>query len=200
MKRIMAIGFIVLFFTGCAAFKQAKSDVEVGYTAPLAEGEITPLEQAQPIAATATGALITAVPIAAPFSIPIEGAIASVVGIFFAWQRGRSIRKNQAPSVNPITGFLGNKSGLESAIQSIATVVAGVTEFFKEGSSAQHAWQGILTGLAGVAGTALAIPQVGAIVSANPEIYAWVGGIAGVANALQQALTQIKPVQPAPIA
>lgn len=194
MRKIIAIGCVVLLFAGCASLKQAKNDAQVGYTAPLAPGEVTPLEQATPIAATATGALVTALPIAAPFSIPIQGAIASAIGLFLAWQRGRSIRKNQPISTNPITGFLGNSTGLESAIQSVATVASGITEFFKEGSSAQHAWQGIITGAVGVLGTALAVPQVGAIVSAHPEIYAWVGGIAGAANAIQQALTQIKPV------
>ncbi len=198
MRKLIPLCFVILFVAGCASIKQAKNDVEVGYTAPLADGEVTPLEQAQPIAATATGALVTALPIAAPFSIPIQGAIASAAGLFFAWQRGRNIRKNQTPSTSPITGFLGHTTGLESAIQSVATVASGVTELFKENSSAQHAWQGILTGLAGVAGAAVAVPQVGAIVSAHPEIYAWVGGIAGAANALQQALTQIKPIQPAP--
>lgn len=198
MKRIMIVGCFVLAFVGCASFKQAKNDVQTGYTAPVAIGEVTPLQEAQPIAATATGALVTALPIAAPFSIPIQGAIASAVGLFFAWQRGRSIRKNQPVSANPITGFLGSQTGIESAVQGIATVASGVTEFFKEGSSAQHAWQGILTGLVGVAGAALAVPQVGTIVAAHPEIYAWVGGIAGVANSLQQALTQIKPVQHIP--
>lgn len=200
MRKIIVIGCIALLFAGCASIKQAKNDAQVGYTAPLAQGEVAPLVEATPIAATATGALVAAIPIAAPFSIPIQGAIASAVGLFFAWQRGRNIRKNQTPSTNPITGFLGNQTGLEAAIQSIATVASGVTEFFKEGSSAQHAWQGILTGLAGVAGAALAVPQVGAIVASHPEIYAWVGGIAGAANALQQALTQVKPIQTIPTA
>lgn len=195
MKKIAVLGCIILMLGGCAALKQAKVDATTGYTAPLADGEKSPLAQAQPIATTATGALVTALPIAAPFAIPIQGAIASAVGLFFAWQRGRSIRKNQAPSANPVTGFLGNETGIETAIQSVATIASGITEFFKEGSSAQHAWQGILTGLVGVAGAALAVPQVGAIVSSHPEIYAWVGGIAGAANALQQALTQVKPVQ-----
>lgn len=187
MKKIIAVSCIALLFFGCASLKQAKTDVQTGYTAPLAVGEISPIDQAQPIAQVVTAAV--------PFSMPFQGAIAGAIGLFFAWQRGRSIRKNQVPSTNPITGFLGNQTGLESVLQSVATVMSGVTEFFKEGSSAQHAWQGILTGLVGVAGAALAVPQVGAVVSSHPEIYAWVAGIAGAANALQQALTQVKPVQ-----
>lgn len=194
MKKMIVLSVIVLAFVGCASLKQAKTDVQTGYTTPLNQGEVSPQEEAQHIGQTVAGAVSTALPAAAPFAIPIQYGIAGLAGLFLAWQRGRQIRKSQVPSVNPITGYLGNQAGLEGLVQGIATISSGVTEFFHEGSSAQHAWQGILTGLAAVAGTALTVPQVGAIVSSHPEIYAWVGGISGVVNALQQALTQVKPI------
>lgn len=195
MKKMIIVGCALLAFAGCASIKQAKDDIKTGYTAPVAVGEVTPLEAAQPIAQAATGALTTAIPITAPFSMPIQGAIASAVGLFFAWQRGRAIRKNQPISANPVTGFLGNQMGLESVLQSLATVTSGITEVFREGSSAQHVWQGVLTGLLGLGGTMLAIPAVHAAVIANPTIALLVGGLSGLANGIQQSLTKILPVQ-----
>lgn len=195
MKDKWVLICVALFVVaGCASLKTAKSDIQTGYTTPLAQGEVSPQVQAQQVGQTVSAAVTTALPVTAPFAMPINAVVAGIAGIFFAWQRGRSIRKNQPVSANPVTGFLGNQTGLEGLIQGVATVSTGVTEFFQTGSSAQHAWQGILTGLAGVAGTALAVPQVGAIVASHPEIYAWVGGIAGFVNAIQQALTQVKPV------
>lgn len=195
MKRLLLLSLIPVFIlAGCASLKQAKNDVAVGYTVPLANGEVSPADQARPIADVTTGVITTALPIAGPFQNPIHNAIAWAAGTFFAWQRGRNIRKNQAPSANPITGFLGNQAGLESIVQNIATVASGVTELFKEGSSAQHAWQGALTGLLGLGGTMLAIPAVHAAVIADPKIALVVAGISGLVNGIQQALTQVKPI------
>lgn len=198
MKRIVVVGLIALTFVGCASLKQAKDDVTTGYTAPLAEGEQSPLEKAQPIADATTSVVTTTVPITAPFAMPINKLIAGAAALFFAWQRGRQIRKDQPVSTHPVTGFAGNQVGIESVVQAISTVSQGVTELFHEGSSAQHAWQGILTGVAGVFGTTLAVPQIAAVVASHPQIYLWIGGIAGAVNFLQQALTKIKPVHPAP--
>lgn len=201
MKKEILFTFIigVLLIAGCATVKQAKSDIQTGLTTPLAQGEISPQEQGKQVGQAVTGAITTALPVTAPFAFPIQYAVAGLAGLYAAWTRGRQIRKNQTPSVNPVTGYLGNQVGLEGLIQNVSTITSGVTEFFHEGSSAQHAWQGILTGLAGVAGTALAVPQVGAVVTAHPEIFAWISGITGVANAIQQALTQVKPVNTTPI-
>lgn len=194
MRNIIVIGMIALSLVSCASIKTAKDDIQTGYTTPLADGEVSPQEQARPIASAATGAITTVVPVTMPFATPINEAIAGALGLFFAWQRGRSIRKQQPVSSNPITGYIGNKTGLESIIQNISTVASGITEVFKEGSTAQHAWQGVLTGLTGLAGTAFLIPGVRQTLIFHPEFAAYVGIASGFFNGLQQALTQVKPV------
>lgn len=191
---VLSVGLLALTLVGCATIKQAKDDVATGYTTPLQAGEVAPQEQARPIAGSVTGAITTLFPVAAPIATPLNEGLAGLLGLFFAWQRGRSIRKQQPISPNPITGFLGNKVGLEAVVQNVSTTIAGVTEVFTPGSSAQHAWQGVLTGLAGLVGTALAVPEVGRLLASNPSIALWVPALTGLANGIQQSLTQIKPV------
>jgi len=197
MKKLVIFSIIALFMVGCASLKQAKSDAQIGYTAPLSQGEIAPLDQAKPIAATATGALVSALPIAAPFSMPIQGAIASAVGLFFAWQRGRSIRKGQPVSSNPVTGFLGNTVGIEGLIQNLANIVTGAFHTGPNETPLGHAWQVFLSAALGIGTSALAFPQVQQFVMANPGITAGVAGLASVFAGLQKSLGTVLPVNPA---
>ena len=187
-----------LLFVGCATVKQAKDDAQLGYMTPLSAGEVSPQQEGAQIGNAVAGAITMAVPVAAPLAVPIEAGVAAIAGLFLAWQRGRGIRKQQEPSTKPITGFLGNKAGLEAVVQNVASVSQGVTELFKEGSTAQHAWQGLLTGLVGLAGTAIMIPGVRQTLEFHPEFAAYVGGAAALFNGLQQALTQVKPVSQPP--
>lgn len=190
MKKLILIGIACLMIAGCASLKTAKSDVQEGLTAPAQSAtEVLPQAVGQNVQN-----IVASVPV--PFAGTAAPLIGGIATILAAWFRGRQIRKNQPVSANPITGALGDQTAVEGIVQNLSTVSQGITEFFQPGSTAQHVWQGAITTLAGVAGTALAIPAVKSLVLANPSIAIYIAAFGGLVNGVQQALTTVLPVAP----
>lgn len=187
-KSWIAIACAILLLAGCASVKQAHSDLKTGYTSPLEAGEQSPLEQAQPIAAT-----ITAV---APFLTPFNGLIATGLSGIFAWKRGNRIRAGKPVSTNPITGYFGNKIGAESLVQNMSNIVTGVFELGANGSPLKRAWKSGLTALLALAGVSMAFPQAQAFLMGNPAIIAAIGGLSALFGGLEKTISGVLPVKP----
>lgn len=188
--RLILVGIAVLFVAGCATIGQAKLDYDLGKSTPLAAGEQAPADIAAPYVAVASSI---------PFTAPVAPLFGTLLTGFLAWQRGRSIRKGLPASANPITGYFGEKAGIESAIQNLANLVTGIFHADNKDSALGHAWQVLIsTVLAGVA-AAIAFPPVHTFIVSNPSIAAGVAGFAALFAGIQKQLATVLPVaQPAP--
>lgn len=192
MKRAwIVIALSVLILGGCAAAKQAGEDLKTGLTAPLEQGETAPKDSARSL--TDIMSAIPYVNVAAPVALP-------VLTWFFAWKRGRRIRKGLPTSANPITGKFGQQAGLEALVQHVSDVVAGITEVGKDGSGLKRAWKvGVIT-LGGLLGTALALPSVQEFLVAHPDIIASITLISSTLAGFEKKLSQVLPVDKQPTA
>ena|SRR3990167_10749598 len=188
MKYLLPVLLLVSFTTlvGCAALKQVHSDAQVGLTAPLEAGELSPQEQASEV----TG-ILQAVPVVGPFA-PILGPL--LVGIF-GWQRGRRIRKALPVSSNPISGFLGNKVGIEAVIQQVTNVVEGLYEVGPENSGLKRAWKTGLNTLLAVGTGAMLVPDVQQFVVNNPNIVVGLTSLAALFGGLEKEASKVLPVK-----
>ena len=172
---------------GCASTQQAISDYTKGATTPLEENEISPSDSVQPIVSTVS-------------MIPVVGGFAPIIGTALAglatWQRGRRIRKGKPSSQNPITGWMGNATGAETIVQSLANVVTGLFEVGKDGSAMKRAWKMGLTTALSIGAGALTIPAVRDFVVQHPVIVAGITGLSALFGGLEKAVSTVLPVAP----
>lgn len=189
MKRMFILGIALIALIGCASIKQAKDDYQLGKETPLAEGEISPKDQAQNI-----GQIISV--------IPGGGAVAptavTVLTGLFAFLRGRRIRKGIPASTNPATGFLGNAAGMEAIVQNLSNVIAGAFEVGADNSPLKRAWKVGLSSLLGLGTLAVTVPSVQTMVLAHPDIAIGITGLSGLFGGLEKALSNVKPLVAAP--
>lgn len=193
MKRLFILMTILLVMAGCAFTKQATTDYQTGQSTPLAAGEVSPQQKAEPI-----GATVSSLPI--PFAGPIGAGVALIAGILFTWQRGVSIRKNNG-LVPPTSST--NVSGL---IQDAATVFAGMfttastTAPTTSGSAFQRVWKVALATIISGASIAVTQPAFASFLGSHPLISGLLvfipSGIAGI----EKALSSIQPVVTVPVA
>lgn len=190
MKKLMLLSFLAMtvFMAGCATVKSAVDDYKVGATTPLEEGELSPAQQAAPIQAA-----ITPIPVVGGFAPVIGGALAGL----FTLLRGRRIRKGQPQSQNPITGFLGQRIGAETVVQSLANIAAGLFEVGGDGSPFKRAWKMGLSTALSIGVGAMTIPAVQDFVVHNPMIAAGITGLSALFGGLEKAVSVVKPVDPA---
>lgn len=172
---------------GCAQIEQARKDVEIGATTPLEEGEVAPQQQAHEV-----GGILSAIPVVGPFA----SVLAPVLGTFFLWNRGRRIRKEKPHSTNPITGFFGNKIGLESFVQHLSNIFAGLYEVGPDGSVIKRGWKVGLSTLGSIAAAALTIPDVQALVIAHPEYVAALTAVSGFLGGIEKETSKVLPLVP----
>ena len=117
MRRSLWVALgCALLLVGCAAVQQGKADYDLG--------KQTLAEQGTSGTAEATKLVEPFLPFVPeplkPFALPIV----SVIGAVVTWNVGRRQRKGQA-ATKPISGWLGQKAGLEFLIQQVVTVLVG---------------------------------------------------------------------------
>lgn len=175
------------FLIGCAAFKQAKADYDVGKSTPVEEREVTPLQSAHSLIDPLTPFL----PV--PFQ-PIAGVLIGGLTLFGTWQRGRRIRKTLPVSANPITGSWGQKIGLETIVQQVAATAQGLFEVGPENSGLRRAWKVVMA----VILTILALPPLQTFLLAHPaQLGTFTAVLAGIAG-LEKELSRVLPIQTPP--
>ena len=177
MKILAGIFCVMLMVSGCAAYRQARTDVSTGLTAPLVPDEVSPSEQAHGL----TDPL-------EPF-LPQAGALAGLLTVFFAYSRGRRIRKGKAAVLHPITGKVGN---LEWLVQRGSDIFAGMFEVGPDGSALKRGWKAALA--TGLASGILTIPQINHVVGNNEAVLAaTVAVITGLIAAGEKKLSIVLP-------
>lgn len=142
MPKKMLVLFALLFIAaGCAFFKQAASDYQLGRDTPLASGEVSPNQKTAVLAGTVS-------------SIPYVNLATPLISLgapfLFAWLRGRRLRAENLPTnEKPVTGNLGLAVGAEAIVQHLANVAAGLFEVGPNGSALKRGWKtAVLGGLA----------------------------------------------------
>lgn len=108
MRTWCIIVLLAVGLAGCAALNQAREDYQAGSQGPLTAGE--------------TGLIGLVQSVFPPASVP-AGVLLTTL---FRWRAGRRIRKGLPASSNPITGFIGQKVGLEQAVQLVADLRTGL--------------------------------------------------------------------------
>lgn len=199
MNRILIAGTAALVLVaGCAAVKQGGGDTRTGISAPLAEGETSPMAEGKRI-----GDPVKDLPI--PFSGPIGSAVGVLAGLYFANRRGARIRKAGGLSTEPVTGWAGKVTGVEQVVQVASNVVRGIFEVGPEGSTVKRAWKaGLATAMAS---GLLLVPGVNDWVAVHSgsigELMAALAVVLGAGTAgilgTEKALSVIKPVTEAPV-
>lgn len=179
MKREFLILFLVMLLCGCAAIKQGYQDYQTGSNTELSEGEKSPEQEAQGWAAL--------------FG-PYAGTALTVLTPFFAWKRGRRIRKGLPVNENPATGFLGSKVGLEAIVQQVSNVTAGIFEFGGEQSGFKRAWKVAMSTILGLVGIAIAFPEAKDFFLSNPDIAFYISGLAALFGGIEKELSKVQPV------
>ncbi len=177
MRNIYLILALCFVMGGCAWFTQAKQDYNTGATTPVLINEVSPAQEANAIASTAS---------AIPFAAPFAGILAIVLTGFFTWQRGVAIRKTGAPTASA------NVNIFTAIIQDVANIFAGAFTTTTGTSTAGTVWQRVWkVALATVAsGTAIAAanPSLQAYLTAHPVLstvfVAVTSGIAGIEKAM----------------
>lgn len=174
-----------LLVGGCAALKQAKTDYDVGKSAPIADGELSPR--------AAADALIEPIKPFLPTPLqPLAGVAVTVLAAIGAWRRGRRIRLNQPASSNPITGSWGARIGLETLVQHVGTAAQGLYEVGPENSGLRRIWKVLVSAVLVI----LALPPVQTFALAHPgEVGGLMSALAVVAG-LEKELSRVLPVKP----
>ena len=191
MRNIMLAVVVVTAVTvvGCAGLQRAQDDYKVGASTPLVEGEISP----HAAAVSLVEPLKPFIP--APLQ-PFAGIIVTALAGFGTWRRGRKLRKGQTVSGNPITGTLGAKVGIESIVQTLATIAAGIFQVGAGGSAWKRVWKTALviigTGTIG----ALSNATVAEFITSNPQIVTAFTAIASVIAGIEKKLQTVLPVKP----
>lgn len=185
MKKVLCLIGITILVAGCATIKQAKSDAEVGLTAPLEAGEVSPQEQASQVKD-----VLSAIPVIGPYA----GFLGPLLVGVFGWQRGRRIRKGKPSSDNPITGFLGQKAGIEAVIQQLVNVVQGLYEVGPDGSGIKRAWKTGLNTLLAVGAGSMLVPDVARFVASNPNIIVGLSTLSALFAGLEKEASKVLTV------
>lgn len=184
-KFILFLGILVLV-TGCAFTKQAVQDYNTGKTTPLIANEESPS-----VKGTDIGNTVAALPV--PFAPIAGGVVATLATLFFTWQRGASIRKNDGV----VPASAATASNAPHVVQDIANVFTGAFQIIGNtstsltGSIVQRIWKVALA--VGVAGTGVAAsdPSVGAFLMAHPWMDAiFVAASSGLAG-LEKGLSNV---------
>ncbi len=176
----LLVGCVVLLM-GCAALKQIKADYALGKETPLAEGEVSPRE-------VATGLVDPVQPF---LPKPVPAVLLTALTLWGTWRRGRGLRTKDPTSVNPITGALGQRVGLEAIVQTVSSISRGV-EFGPEGSGIRRFSKILILGVLVIA----ALPPVQAFALAHPvEIGTLLGSLAALGG-LEKELSKVLPVKP----
>lgn len=186
MNKIFAMLMILALCCGCAALKQAGEDYRSGVSAPLFDGEVSPKDEARGI--TDLLAPIPYVGSATPVLFP-------VLTTFFAWKRGRRLRKNLPYHPNPITGAWGKKIGLEWIVQGMANTISGIVEVGKDGSGLKRAWKVGVAIVVGIVTTALGSPEVNQFIMQNPQIVSAFVAISATFAGIEKELSKVQPVE-----
>lgn len=178
---------LLLTFSGCAFIKQAKADFDLGKSTPIAEGEANPEDEAASLVGIISGL---------PFVGPYAGTVGTVLAGFFAWRRGRRLRKGLPANPKPATGFIGNAVGLEALVQNLSSLVTGVFEAGGEGSALKRSWKVGLASTLGLATVALAVPSVRDFVLSNPAMSALIVASSSLFGGLEKILSKVQPTNP----
>ena len=186
-KALLVVLVGCLLLVGCATVEQARSDASLGLTTPVAEGEVSPQQQASEVSG-----ILQAIPVVGPYA----GLLGPLLVGFFGWQRGRRLRKNLPVSANPITGFLGNKVGLEAVVQQVTNLVEGLYEVGPENSGLKRAWKTGLNTLLAVGTGALLVPDVQNFVLNNPNIVVGLTSLAALFGGLEKEASKVLPLPP----
>lgn len=181
MKKIMFVLAFVFVLGGCAFFRQAGEDYRLNRETPIQPGEISPQQQSATLVNTLSG--IPYVNLAMP--------VVAILGpVIFGWLRGRRLRKNTMPSNSkPITGTLGENTGIETLVQGIANITAGLFDVGSDGSGFRRFWKI----------TALSLPVIHwgvGYLTANPPSWLDSGILASSVGALAFIEKQLSKVQP----
>ena len=190
MRKIALLLLCLSVLIGCGHIKQGIQDTKTGLSSPVEEGEKSPKDEAREIT-----------DILAP--IPYVGTAVPVLIVpltfFFAWRRGRRIRKNLPVNKNPITGSWGQKVGLEAIVQEASNVIAGLFEVGKEGSGLRRVWKVGLALLFGLGTTAAASPDAQRFILSHPDVIALIGALSAGFAGLEKKLSQVQPLLESPV-
>lgn len=186
MKKLVLILSAVVLLAGCAATKQAIQDYGTGKATPIAANETAPAAKAEVIAAP-----VKALPV--PFA-PIAGSVVAFLAtVFFTWQRGAAIRKN-----NGVVPASTETSTVPHFVQDISNVMTGAFTILNNnsltGTVLQRVWKVALAVSASGVAVAAADPAVGTFLSAHPlasaAFVAISSGIAGLEKGLSNLPAQ----------
>ena len=118
------------------------------------------------------------------------GALA-LLGTF---RRGRRIRKGLPTSVNPITGTLGAKIGVEAGIQGLSTLATGIFDVGAPGSGLKRGWKVLVA--AAIPGLLLMVPAVKDLIAQNAEVLAgYMGIVTALVLGIEKELKRVLPVK-----
>lgn len=191
MKKIVVIIGISLFLCGCAAIKQGIEDYKVGKSTELVNGEVSPSEQAQAIAAP-----IKDLPV--PYAGPIGTAIGFIALQLFTLKRGERIRKTGSPAIavnSPSVTtnmFIGIEQFIANTFAGAFTTIQGSGGL--TGTVLQRAWKVALATIASGTTVGMANPQVGSFLTAHPVLdIAFIALSSGIA-AMEKALSTVPTV------
>lgn len=171
MKKTLFALTLVLAVAGCAYLRIAKQDYDLGKTTPLAENEIAPVDaakhDAEPVKSLPYGNL----------AYPV---IAAVLGAWYTKRRGTRIRLGKQPK--PVNA---------SMLQPVADIFKGLFEIGPDNSALKRGWKVILAAGAGVAATALTVPQFQAFLADHPQAGAVLVGVAAGLAAIEKELSKV---------
>jgi hypothetical protein len=186
MKKAILFLALVLAFGGCAFFKQAKEDYQLGKATPYVAGEVTVDDQAHALTGTVSG--IPYVNLATPL-------VALTAPMFFFWLRGRRIRKQAVNQDGTAEGSSSLHFGVNEILNIASDLQRGIFEMGADGSSLKRGWKmALLT----TAGFALA-PEIGHMIPFIQAHHpAWMDGVilsglVGLLAAAEKALSKLKP-------
>lgn len=181
MKNAMLLIGLAVLLVGCASIKQAASDYQTGKNTALVSGEVSPADQAAPIAST-----VASLPV--PFAAAAAPIVLFLATGFFTWQRGVQIRKNNGvPTVTPA-----NTSFWTVLVQDVANIAAGAFTTAQNSSTTssviQRVWKVALATVASAGTLAAASPSFMTFLTGHPVLdsifVAVTSGIAGLEKGL----------------
>ena len=195
MSRHMGVAVAALLILGgCAAAKQAVEDTKAGLAAPVAPGELSPMEQGRK-EAEPLGSL--------PYGTILVSVVGSLLGLWHANRKGRESRLGKVPvSTNPVTGWLGSKVGIEGIVQGAANVTHFIFERGPDGSLLKRGWKGVVS--VALPALLLFIPGVRDWLLAHAtdvqdmvtRLIAYLGTGTVTVLAAEKGLSAVKPVAP----
>jgi hypothetical protein len=193
MKNVLMFVLVLTFFAGCVATKQAIDDYKTGKNTALVNGEISPKDQAAPIAN-----VVSDLPI--PFAAAAAPIVLFLATGFFTWKRGSEIRKNNG--LVPPTS-IAHTNAFTGILQDVANIFAGAfsvasnTDPSTAGSVVQRVWKTALAVLAAGATTGAANTDFMHFLAAHPVLDGtFVAGSAAVMG-LEKWLSSLQPTVPA---